>query len=143
MKSFSDIIALPPSALQGLSPAADEVLAKLRVKTIKQLGNWKAYKVAKAVVELSEFEEPGARHSDSASSLKGLFDADVAHLPLKELIKLPPDAVNGVSEKSNEVLAELRPARIRTVKQLGTYKYAKIAEQLCVFAKYESIDSTQ
>ncbi|KAA8495043.1 hypothetical protein FVE85_3284 [Porphyridium purpureum] len=56
-KSLSEIIALPPSALQGITSKADEALQAYKLDTIGKLGNWKYIKWARALVTLSECEE--------------------------------------------------------------------------------------
>lgn len=55
-KSFSELAKLPPSALQGLAGWADEELAKLHIKTIGQLGEWKFAKWSEWITDLAEFE---------------------------------------------------------------------------------------
>lgn len=55
-KPLQDIANLPPSALQGLAGWADDELAKLHIKTIAQLGDWKFAKWAEWIVVLSELE---------------------------------------------------------------------------------------
>jgi glycerol-3-phosphate O-acyltransferase len=45
-KSLKDILSLPPSAFQGLTPEHDTALAKLKVTSINGLGKWKAFKAA-------------------------------------------------------------------------------------------------
>lgn len=56
-KSLNELLDEPPSALEGLTPRHDELLAELRIKTIRDLGNWKYAKHAAALVHLAEHEE--------------------------------------------------------------------------------------
>lgn len=52
--SLEEILAAPPSALAGLTPAHDEVLAgKLGIKTIRDLGSNKYFALAGVLVALS------------------------------------------------------------------------------------------
>jgi len=57
-KSLKEMIALKPSALQGLAPWVDDEFAAhpLQVTTIEKLGTLKYCKWAEAIVELAEFE---------------------------------------------------------------------------------------
>merc|ERR550539_1743956 len=71
-KSFKEILELPPHALQGLAPGADDLLKKnfgvsnvkelaefkyfKRARAIKDLGNWKFCKWAEAIVECAASE---------------------------------------------------------------------------------------
>ena len=56
-KSLKEIIELPLSALQGLDHQADAVFEKLKIRSIKQLGTWKAYKLASAITKVASFED--------------------------------------------------------------------------------------
>jgi len=52
--SLEEILAAPPSALAGLTPAHDVVLAdKLGIKTIRDLGSNKYFAIAGVLVALS------------------------------------------------------------------------------------------
>lgn len=55
-KSFHEILALPPSALQGLAEKHDELLEAFHIKTIQDLGTWKYGTLANAIVTLAELE---------------------------------------------------------------------------------------
>lgn len=54
--SFAELLAAPPSALQGLAPWVDDALKKLRVKTIKDLAKWKFALWAEAIHTLAAYE---------------------------------------------------------------------------------------
>ena len=56
-KTASEILAAPPSALEGLTPAHDEKLAEFGIKTIEQLGNWKYARRARALAELADTDK--------------------------------------------------------------------------------------
>ena len=51
--SLEDLLAAPPSALAGLTPAQDELLSGLGIKTIKDLGSNKYFAVAGVLVALA------------------------------------------------------------------------------------------
>ncbi|MEC3976502.1 hypothetical protein [Amycolatopsis sp. H20-H5] len=55
-KTINELLDAPPSALEGLTPKHDELLADLKIKTIRDLGNWKYAAKAAALVELSANE---------------------------------------------------------------------------------------
>mmetsp|Transcript_5502 Transcript_5502/g.17087 ORF Transcript_5502/g.17087 Transcript_5502/m.17087 type:complete len:173 (+) Transcript_5502:1367-1885(+) len=59
-KSLADVLELPPSALQGLAAHADEPLARMGVKTIRDLGTWKFAAAAKAISVLADAEADDA-----------------------------------------------------------------------------------
>lgn len=56
-KHLSEILKLPPSALQGLAAWVDPVLAKLHIKTIQQLGTWKYAEWANSIALLMPLEK--------------------------------------------------------------------------------------
>ena len=51
--SLDEILAAPPSALAGLTPAHDELFAGIGIKSIKDLGSNKYFAVAGVLVALS------------------------------------------------------------------------------------------
>lgn len=55
-KHLSEILELPPSALQGLAPWVDDPLATLHIKTIRQLGTWKFAEWANAIAVMMPLE---------------------------------------------------------------------------------------
>ena len=55
-KTLKEIIALPPSALQGVAAHADDAWAELGVKSIGDLGSWKFAAAAHAIATLAECE---------------------------------------------------------------------------------------
>ncbi|KAJ8901677.1 hypothetical protein NDN08_003883 [Rhodosorus marinus] len=56
-KSFGDICDASASALQGISEEKGELLASIGVDTVRKLGEWKYFKWAESIVDLSKFEE--------------------------------------------------------------------------------------
>ncbi len=56
-KTAAEILAAPPSALEGLTEKHDEVLKGLGIKTIADLGNWKYAQRAAALVELGPLDK--------------------------------------------------------------------------------------
>jgi len=56
-KSAAEILAAPPSALEGLTEKHDEVLAGLGIKTVGDLGKWKYAARASALVALADLDK--------------------------------------------------------------------------------------
>ncbi|MBI4574671.1 MAG: hypothetical protein HY722_00225 [Planctomycetes bacterium] len=56
-KSLNDILAAPPSALQGLTPEADKALAQVGIKTVRDLGEWKYANWARTVNDLAKISQ--------------------------------------------------------------------------------------
>jgi predicted flap endonuclease-1-like 5' DNA nuclease len=56
-KTATEILAAPPSALEGLTEKHDEVLKGLGIKTVADLGKWKYATRAAALVELADLDK--------------------------------------------------------------------------------------
>lgn len=56
-KTAAEILAAPPSALEGLTEKHDEVLKGLGIKSVKDLGKWKYAQRAAALVELADLDK--------------------------------------------------------------------------------------
>ncbi len=56
-KSIKEILDAPPSALEGLTPRHDEILAELKIKTVRDLANWKHALNARALDQLAAHEK--------------------------------------------------------------------------------------
>jgi len=56
-KTINELLDAPPSALEGLTPKHDELLAEFKIKTIRDLGNWKYAAKAQALIALASGEE--------------------------------------------------------------------------------------
>jgi predicted flap endonuclease-1-like 5' DNA nuclease len=56
-KAAAEILAAPPSALEGLTEKHDEVLKGLGIKTVADLGKWKSATRAAALVALGDLDK--------------------------------------------------------------------------------------
>lgn len=135
-KTFKEIIELPPGALQGLREGvADKMLASLGVKTIAELGRWKFYRLAKAILVLSEVELEGKRAEKSKANVDKGLDKSYEKHSFKELLDAPPSAFQGLADWTDTTLSALR---INTIKDLAVWKYARWAEALVDAAEFEA-----
>ncbi|CAE8599012.1 unnamed protein product, partial [Polarella glacialis] len=66
-KSLQLVLELKPSALSGLAPSSDKVLAELKVRTIAQLAGWKYARWAEHITGLAKREEALLGPSSAAS----------------------------------------------------------------------------
>ena len=135
-KSFSEIVKLPPSALQGLSEDADAMFAKYNIKTIAQLASWKFYNAAVAIVELSKLEEKGKRETASQANVAKLVDKEFEKASLKELAKASLSAFKGLSDAANSHF-EIQGFTVRTIADLAKNKFPKIAQGLVTLSEFE------
>lgn len=137
-KSFKEIAKLHPGALQGLKEGvADEMLAALGVKTIEALGTWKHYRLAKAIATLADTEVADKRVEGSPSNVNHGVDKAFETYTFKELLEAPPSALQGLAPWTDTTLAALK---IKTIKDLAKWKFARWAEALAIAAEFENPD---
>jgi len=131
-KSLKEIIKLPPSALQGLGNSADEMFAHFKITTIEDMAKWKFFRISRAIVALSGTEEKGKRAETSKININAALDKKWEEKPLKEIIKAPVSALQGLAKWADETL------KGKTIKSLGEWKYFLWAEALVELAAVES-----
>jgi len=136
-KFLADIIQLPPSALEGLTPKADELLSAFGIKTIAQLADWKYYHLANALSVMASLEETGNRDVNSTMNINKALDKAYEIKPLKDIVKSSPACLQGLAAWADDHLASLR---IKTVKDLANWKFPAWAHALVTLAAYESSD---
>ena len=56
-KTAAEILAAPPSALEGLTEKHDEQLQAMGIKTVGDLANWKYAKRAAALAALADLDK--------------------------------------------------------------------------------------
>jgi hypothetical protein len=136
-KHLSEVIKLQPSALQGLGDRADAMLNNFKVKTIEDLANWKFYKISHAIVVLAETEEGGKRDAKCLMNIDNALDKEYETKSLREILDAPVSALQGLSEWADKVLA---PLHVKTVRDLGNWKYCAWASAMVELAKFEVIE---
>jgi len=136
-KPLKEIITLPPSALQGLADHSNEMWAAFRVKSIKDLGGWKFYQVAKAITALAAVEEAGGRPAKALSNINAAVDAAWEKKTFKELASAPVSALQGLAEWSDTALKALN---VKSISDLAKLKYCVWAESLTTLSKFENED---
>ena len=135
--SLSDIAAAPTSALQGVAQKGRDVLKKFKVHTISDLGNWKFYRISKAILGLSSLEQEGKREEGAALNINKALDKKHECKHLKEILELPPSALQGLAGWAD---AELAKVGVTTIAKLGDWKYAKWAEWISELSEFENLD---
>ncbi|KAH8072954.1 hypothetical protein JL720_11044 [Aureococcus anophagefferens] len=136
-KTFTEIADAPISALQGLADWTDDVGKKLHIPTIKKLGQWKYFLWSRAFVTLSKYEIPDHRVAGSLLNCNKALDKDHEGKTIKEILALPPSALSGIAEHSD---ADLAKFKVKTIEDLGTWKFALAANSIATLAEMESAD---
>jgi len=137
-KSFTELLELPPSALQGLAERVDPLFARLHIKTIKDLASWKYYHIAKAIAYLGQTEEPNKRSEGAESNLNEALDKEWETKTFAEILDAPLGAFQGVGDVTEEILGEIRG--LKTIRDLANWKYCQWAEAIKTLAQYENSD---
>lgn len=141
-KSLKEVLTLPPSALQGLTPTSDKILEKFKIKTISDLGSWKAHHLAQATVGLAAYEEDATpdgkkgRKNEAVCNLFNAFDKEYRALSLKELCKSPPHCIKGLAPWVDEEFTHLSK-KLTTIEAFAAWKFPVAAAHLCTLASYE------
>lgn len=135
--SFAEIALAPTSALQGIGDKSREVLRKFGIKTVKDLGTWKFYRMSKALAGLAPLEQPDRRQEGASMNANKALDKKHEKKPLQDIANLPPSALQGLAGWADDELAKLH---IKTIAQLGDWKFAKWAEWIVVLSELETAD---
>lgn len=135
--SFLELCDAPVSALQGIGARGTEILKKLKVKTVRDLGTWKFYRMSKAMAGLAALEEAEQRETDARSNVNKAVDKTHETKALGDIQKLAPSALQGLAPWVDPELAALG---VTTIQKLGNWKFAQWAEWIVTLADFESAD---
>jgi len=150
-RSLREILSEPISTIQGLTHLADDALAPLGLRTVRDLGTWRFYLLARAIVTLAEKEELLARSSTGTSpaappapsqqmNIRSALDREHERKSLKHVLKLPPSAFNMFPGSADAALAKLK---ISTIQQLGSRKTFEWAHAMVELERYEALAPAQ
>lgn len=135
--SFLELCDAPVTALQGVSDRGQEVLVKLKVVTIRDLGTWKFYRIAKAINGLAPKEEEGKREEAAKLNINSAINVKYETASLCDIADLPPSALQGLASWVDE---ELEVLGVGTIGKLGSWKFAQWAEYIVDLAAFENAD---
>jgi predicted flap endonuclease-1-like 5' DNA nuclease len=138
--TFTEISTSPVSVLQGIGPVSSKVLEELKIKTVKDLGNFKFFKLARALKTLAATETKGGRPAGSIMNVDKAVIKDFETKSLQEIIDAPIHEIEGMTEKAEELLKELG---VSTIEDLATWKYSCWAESIVTLASFEETMTEQ
>ena len=130
----------PVTKLEGIGSVSEEVLQGLGCATIKDLAEYKFFLLARALVVLAETEETGKRDPNSAMNVDMAVDQEWEMKSLKEIVKAPISALEGLTDKANVAFKALG---VTTIEELADFKYCKRAEAIVTASKYEHTKTAQ
>eukprot|EP00929_Paragymnodinium_shiwhaense_P085350 TRINITY_DN45756_c0_g1_i1.p1 TRINITY_DN45756_c0_g1~~TRINITY_DN45756_c0_g1_i1.p1 ORF type:complete len:283 (+),score=92.33 TRINITY_DN45756_c0_g1_i1:91-939(+) len=132
--SLKEILGAPVSALQGLSDTAAEALKEMGVATVRDLGSWKVFLLARAICNLADRESLSEGDRVFKMNIKAALDAGVQASSMKSLVDMPVSVLSICPDQATEALAK---QRIRTISQLANRKYIIWANAFVELEKYE------
>lgn len=134
-KTLKEICDSPVHAVQGIAEASDACLAALNLKTVRDLGTWRFYLLARAIVTLADKEDLAHPPASHVMNIREALDREHERRPLKQVLDLPPAAFNMFPEEANALLGDLK---ISTIRQLGMRKTFAWANAMVELEKYEA-----
>lgn len=135
--SLHELCSAPTSALKGIGDRGKDILKKFKVSTIRGLGTWKFYRIAKSIVCLASIEQEGKREEGAHLNLNKALDKKHEVKSLNEILSLKPSALQGLAPWADDELAALG---VTTVAKLGEWKFAKWSESIVELAEFENLD---
>jgi len=136
-KSFKQLLKLTPSCLKGIADHSDAPFTKLYMPTIEKLGTSKYFLRSRAMIVLSEYEELAEPTSSTKLNIDNALVEQHRSKLLAQIVKLPPSALLGLSEKVDADFKQLKPA-IKTIQDMGSWKFFKWAQAMYTMSEQES-----
>ena len=137
-KFLTDLASAPITTIQGIGPKSEAILSALGVKTVEDLATYKYFLLARSLATLAETEDK--RPEGSVMNVDKAMDKDFESKTLKEMTEAPISALEGLTEKAQELLTEFG---VKTIGDLATWKYCRWAEAIVHASKYEETRTAQ
>jgi len=134
---FSDLVNAPVTVLEGIGMQSGLNLKGLGCETVKELADYKYYKLARALTILAKTELPDKRPKDSVMNIDKAVVKGYEEKSLKEIVEAPIHALQGLSETGAERAFE--SLGVRSITELAEFKHCQHAEAIVEAAKYEHV----
>mmetsp|Transcript_114046 Transcript_114046/g.303166 ORF Transcript_114046/g.303166 Transcript_114046/m.303166 type:complete len:463 (-) Transcript_114046:150-1538(-) len=143
-KTFHEIAEASVSALEGIGPVAASIFGEGltnqgTVRTVRDLGSWRFYRLARAFVDLKDGEEKGKREDHCEASLRAGLNKAWASKSLEEICAAPLSAFYGLSTNADGRFAKA-PLHITSIEKLAECKFCKWAAAICTLAELAEDD---
>jgi len=142
MKNLHSVVNAPLLALKGMHRREATLLAKVGLKTVKQLANWKFAHWAEAFLVLAPQGQEGVvdvHDKAAAMNINAALTTFWEGSSLKELLDAPPSAFSGLKEEHDKDFAALG---IKTIKDMASWKYFTWARAIVALANVETLDGS-
>jgi len=132
-----DVVNLPTTVLQGITEKQAKVLSEdFKVKTVRDLANWKFYQIAKSMKALAEVEERSGRQDTSLQNINDAVDKQFEKKLITTIMDQKIEVLQGVGKFLQVQMS--KKLGITTMKELANYKPGKYAAALVALADYET-----
>lgn len=131
------IADMPVDVLQGLAKLGKEALNPRGVHTVRDLANWKYYKIARAIVACIEAQQDCRRDPLAEMNINRALDKQWETSTLPEMAVAPVSALQGLTEDDDARFAKLH---IKSIEKLGRWKFPRWAEAICDLCAFENED---
>merc|ERR1712217_280104 len=94
-------------------------------------------KVARRLLTLERASEDGETAPDAVMNVNKALDKAWETKSIQEILDAPVSALQGLTEKDDELWARVH---VKSIRQLGLWKFAHWAEAICDLADFEKLD---
>jgi len=131
------LVNLPVTVLQGISEKQATVLsAHFKVKTVRDLANWKFHVIAKAMQALAVVEWTNGRRDASLQNINDALDQEFEKQSIRTIMEQRAEVLQGVGKVGQVQMS--KELGITTMEELANFMPAKYAAALVVLADYET-----
>jgi len=131
------VVDLPVTVLKGINEEQARVLLHdFKVKTVRDLANWRFHQIARSIDALADVEEKDGRLETSLQNINDAVDKKFEKRSLNTIMEQKAEVVQGIGKYLQELLNKV--LGIITMKDLSNYKPAKYAAALVALADYET-----
>lgn len=134
---FVDLVDAPVTVLEGIGMHSGLSLKTLGCETVRELANYKYFKLARALTVLAKAELPGKRPKDSVMNVDEAVIKGFEEKSLSEIVEAPIHALQGLSESGAE--RSLESLGVRTINELAEFVHCQRAEAIVEAAEYEHV----
>eukprot|EP01025_Chloroclados_australasicus_P048827 TRINITY_DN5542_c0_g1_i1.p3 TRINITY_DN5542_c0_g1~~TRINITY_DN5542_c0_g1_i1.p3 ORF type:complete len:184 (-),score=36.69 TRINITY_DN5542_c0_g1_i1:284-835(-) len=135
-KSLGEILLAPVSALQGVGPKGQRAFNAVGIETVRELAEWKYFKIAKALVTL----KPLSGESRIEGSLMNIDKAVIKKYEMSSLADICAASIDALEGITEEDAVNLLPIHVQSVEDLGTLKYCEWASAILELSRFEVME---
>eukprot|EP01023_Acetabularia_acetabulum_P009043 TRINITY_DN13997_c0_g1_i3.p1 TRINITY_DN13997_c0_g1~~TRINITY_DN13997_c0_g1_i3.p1 ORF type:complete len:210 (-),score=37.24 TRINITY_DN13997_c0_g1_i3:477-1040(-) len=133
---LGEILEAPVHALQGIGPKAEQALIAVGVKTVRDMAEWKYFKIAAALVTCL----PLSGENRMEGSLMNIDKAVMLAYEKSSLVDVCGASVDALEGLTKEDAQHLTALHIKTIEDLGKLKYGHWATAILELSRFEVME---